>query len=132
MTYAATNDGGTNTVVLTNPAGSTNMTWTNIVLANPGMVENWGEDWHGESDRPVWLTNAAAIAAGYTQSVAATDAGSGGAMGRVLYQIENQFLLRYQLFHRQPAAHQWRDRYRGRHGTGPGLDEQQHGLFMRG
>jgi hypothetical protein len=76
VTFVTTNDGGTNTVVLTNPAGSTDVTWANIVQANPGMVETWGQDWHGESDRPASLTNAAAIAAGEYQSIATTDAGS--------------------------------------------------------
>jgi hypothetical protein len=45
-------------------------------MALPGMVEAWGADGSGECDRPVALTNAAAIAAGEYQSVAVTDNGT--------------------------------------------------------
>jgi hypothetical protein len=71
--YRTTND--TPTVVVSNPAGSTNLTWTNVFLANPGMVENWGNNAEGQCNRPVWLTNAAAIAAGEYHSIAVTDTG---------------------------------------------------------
>ncbi len=69
-------------VVITNSVGSTNVTWTNMILANPGMVEAWGTDEFGECNRPLWLTNTAAIAAGEYQSIAVTDAGSVVQWGR--------------------------------------------------
>ena len=71
---AASNE-GSYTVVITNSLGSTNMTW-DLVLALPGMVEAWGSDAYGQSDRPAGLNNASAIAAGEYQSVAVTDSGS--------------------------------------------------------
>ncbi len=80
--YAATNDGGTNVVVITNSVGSTNVTWTNMIMANPGMVEAWGTDEFGECNRPLGLTNASGIAAGEYQSIAVTDAGSVVQWGR--------------------------------------------------
>lgn len=74
--YVATGDSQTYSVVVTNQGGSTNIAWTNIIQANPGMVEAWGSDASGECNRPASLTNAAAIAAGDYQSVAASDTGS--------------------------------------------------------
>jgi alpha-tubulin suppressor-like RCC1 family protein len=72
--YNPTTDGAY-TVVVTNAAGSTNVTW-DVLLAFPGMVEAWGSDTNGECDRPATLTNATAIAAGDYHSVAVTDSGS--------------------------------------------------------
>ena len=66
---------GTYTVTVTNIAGTTNSTW-NMLLALPGMVEAWGDDAHGECDRPATLTNVMGIAAGGYQSVAVTDSGT--------------------------------------------------------
>jgi hypothetical protein len=66
---------GNYTVVITNALGSTNVTWT-VLMAFPGMVQAWGSDGSGEINRPVNLTNAAAIAAGEYQSVAVTDSGA--------------------------------------------------------
>jgi hypothetical protein len=66
---------GTYTVVITNALGSTNATWT-VLMAIPGMVEAWGSDAYGESDRPAGLNNASAIAAGEYQSIAVTDTGA--------------------------------------------------------
>jgi alpha-tubulin suppressor-like RCC1 family protein len=66
---------GIYTVVITNAAGSTNISW-NMLVALPGMVEAWGDDTYGECNRPATLTNATAIAAGEYQSVAVTDAGT--------------------------------------------------------
>jgi alpha-tubulin suppressor-like RCC1 family protein len=76
VTFVPTFDGGTDAVGISNPAGSTNVTWPNVFLANPGMVEVWGENLHGECNRPLWLTNAISIAAGEWQSLAVTEAGS--------------------------------------------------------
>jgi alpha-tubulin suppressor-like RCC1 family protein len=73
-TLAPTNE-GTYAVTVTNVAGSTNAAW-NMRLALPGMVEAWGDDDYGESDRPAGLTNVAGIAAGEYQSVAVTDSGT--------------------------------------------------------
>jgi alpha-tubulin suppressor-like RCC1 family protein len=73
-TLAPTNE-GTYAVTVTNVAGSTNAAW-NMRLALPGMVEAWGDDDYGESDRPAGLTNVAGIAAGEYQSVAVTDGGT--------------------------------------------------------
>ena len=73
-TIAAANE-GTYTVTVTNAAGSTNASFTEL-LALPGMVETWGSDGHGESDRPVSLTNAVGVAAGEYQTLAVTDGGS--------------------------------------------------------
>jgi hypothetical protein len=72
--YSPTND-GTYTVVVTNAAGSTNVTW-DVLLAFPGMVEAWGDTNYGECNRPATLTNATAIAAGDYHSVAVTDGGT--------------------------------------------------------
>ena len=66
---------GTYTVTVTNVAGATNATWTEL-LALPGMVEAWGDDTSGQCDRPASLTNIAGIAAGLFQSVAVTDSGT--------------------------------------------------------
>ena len=74
LLYGPTND-GTYTVVITNAAGSTNVTW-NILLASPGMVEAWGDNAYQECNHPSTLTNAAAIAAGDYHSVAVTDIGT--------------------------------------------------------
>jgi alpha-tubulin suppressor-like RCC1 family protein len=74
VSYNPTND-GMYSIVISNAAGSTNLTW-NVLLAAPGMMEAWGSDTNGECDRPATLTNAAAIAAGDYHSVAVTDSGS--------------------------------------------------------
>jgi Regulator of chromosome condensation (RCC1) repeat len=66
---------GTYTVVITNRAGSTNVSWQ-MRIAAPGMAEAWGDDTYGQCDRPMLLTNASAIAAGEYQSVALTDGGT--------------------------------------------------------
>jgi alpha-tubulin suppressor-like RCC1 family protein len=66
---------GVYTVVITNAAGSANVTW-NVTLASPGMVGAWGSDGSGECNRPLGLTNAAAIAAGDYHAVAAGDDGT--------------------------------------------------------
>ena len=66
---------GSYTVVITNSLGSTSATW-DLLMAFGGMVEVWGSDGSGESDRPVGLNNAAAIAAGEYQSIAVTDSGT--------------------------------------------------------
>ena len=63
------------TVAVTNSLGGTNATWT-VRMAFPGMVEAWGSDGSGESDRPVGMTNVAGIAAGEYQSVVVTDSGT--------------------------------------------------------
>src|ERR1700728_3317786 len=76
VSFVTTNDGGTNTVIITNPAGSTNVTWTNVVQAASRMVEAWGLDAYGECNRPAWMKNAAGIAAGEYQSAAVTDSGA--------------------------------------------------------
>ena len=70
----ATNEGNY-TVVITNSLGSTNVTWA-VLMAFPGMAEAWGSDDSGEINRPVSLTNAAAIAAGDYHSTAVTDSGT--------------------------------------------------------
>ncbi|MGD0815677.1 MAG: LamG-like jellyroll fold domain-containing protein [Verrucomicrobiota bacterium] len=62
-------------VRITDVAGTTNVSWT-FVLAQPGMVEAWGDDAYGQCDRPASLTNIAGIAAGFLQSVAVTDGGT--------------------------------------------------------
>ena len=66
---------GTYTVTITNAAGSTNVTW-NMLLALPGMAEAWGSAMMVNVTARQRLTNAAAIAAGEYQSVAATDSGT--------------------------------------------------------
>lgn len=66
---------GIYTVVVTNAAGSTNVSW-NVRIANPGMVEAWGDDTYGECDRPTGLTNALSIAAGDYDSVVVTANGT--------------------------------------------------------
>jgi alpha-tubulin suppressor-like RCC1 family protein len=66
---------GAYTVTITNAAGTTAFTWTEI-LALPGMIEAWGSDNSGESTRPANLTNATSIATGEYQSVAVTDSGT--------------------------------------------------------
>lgn len=66
---------GNYTVVITNSLGSTTATWT-VLMAFPGMVEAWGSDDSGECNRPVSLTNAAAIAAGDYHSTAVSDSGT--------------------------------------------------------
>jgi alpha-tubulin suppressor-like RCC1 family protein len=73
--YPMPSDDGTYTVSVINAAGYTNATLTHLV-AMPGMVETWGSDASGECNRPAWLTNATAIAAGEYQSVAVTDTGT--------------------------------------------------------
>jgi alpha-tubulin suppressor-like RCC1 family protein len=60
------------TMQVTNAAGRTTVSW-DVLLALPGMVEAWGADGSGECDRPVGLTNVAAIAAGEYQSIAVTN-----------------------------------------------------------
>jgi hypothetical protein len=74
--YYLTNDGGTYTLIMTNAAGTTTLTWTNLLQANPGMVENWGDNSYEQCNRPVTLTNASGIAAGEYQSIAVTATGS--------------------------------------------------------
>jgi hypothetical protein len=74
--YAPTLDGGTNSFIVTNPASSVSVNWTNVFIANPGMVENWGANGLGQCNRPASLTNVEGIAAGEYQSIAATDSGS--------------------------------------------------------
>jgi hypothetical protein len=73
--YLAPTNEGNYAVAVTNIAGGTNTAW-NMRLALPGMVEAWGDDDYGESDRPAGLTNVAGIAAGEYQSVAVTDSGT--------------------------------------------------------
>src|SRR5665213_3319661 len=73
-TISSTPDGAF-TVIVTNAAGSTNMTW-DFRLALPGMVEAWGADDSEECDRPVTLTNTMGIAAGEYHSLAVTDSGN--------------------------------------------------------
>ena len=63
---------GTYSAVLTNPAGSTTVTWTNLIPAAPGMVECWGDTNSGEANRPL-STNVSSIAAGTYQSIAVTN-----------------------------------------------------------
>jgi hypothetical protein len=70
----ATNEGNY-TEIITNAAGSTNVTW-GLRFALPGMVEAWGDNASGECNRPASLTNVAAIAAGEYQSIALTDTGT--------------------------------------------------------
>ena len=55
---------GNYAVTVSNAAGSATNSWGTILRALPGMVEAWGADEYGECDRPVWLTNVTAIAAG--------------------------------------------------------------------
>ncbi len=76
VTYIPAFEGGFNTFEVSNPAGTTDVSWTNIFFASPGMLEAWGENLHGECNRPVWLTNAVGIAAGEGQCIAVTDTGS--------------------------------------------------------
>src|ERR1700728_881606 len=76
IAYIPTFDGGTNSVVITNQAGSTNVTWTNVFIAAPGMVEEWGANGSGACNRPANLTNVAAIATGPFQSIAVTVRGT--------------------------------------------------------
>jgi len=63
---------GSYTVIVTNALGSTNATFVEL-LALPGMAENWGDNSHGECNRPASLTNALSIAAGAYHSVVVTD-----------------------------------------------------------
>jgi hypothetical protein len=74
ITYNPTSD-GTYTLVVTNAAGSTNVSW-DVLLGYLGMVEAWGDNDYEECNRPASLTNTAAIAAGEYQSVAVSDAGT--------------------------------------------------------
>lgn len=67
---------GNYTVAVSNAAGSTNVGTWNIRVLLAGMVAAWGADDDGECDRPVTLTNVAALAAGEYHSVAVTDSGS--------------------------------------------------------
>ncbi len=66
---------GNFTLIVTDAAGSTNITWDIRVLL-PGRVAAWGADPNGECDRPITLTNAIALAAGEFHSVAVLDGGS--------------------------------------------------------
>lgn len=68
-------DDGVISLVITNAAGTTNVSWT-LRLALPGMVEGSGDNVYGESSPTLSLTNATAIAAGDYDSVAITDAGT--------------------------------------------------------
>lgn len=66
---------GTYTLTVSNAAGSTNVTWDVRVLV-PGMVAAWGDDTFGQCDRPVSLSNAVALAAGFYHSVAVRENGT--------------------------------------------------------
>ena len=73
---------GNYTVVITNSLGTNSATWA-LRVAFPGMVEAWGSDGSGEIDRPVSLTNAAAIVAGDYHSVRSQTSGIMVQWGRV-------------------------------------------------
>ncbi len=75
---------GNLTLTATNIAGSNSVTW-NIRLALPGMVETWGDNTYGQSNRPVSLTNAACISAGSYHSLALTDGGTLQEWGEYAY-----------------------------------------------
>jgi hypothetical protein len=75
VTYGSGQEGYWSLMV-SNAAGATNVTWGTYLFALPGMVETWGDDEYGECNRPISLTNATAIAAGEYQSVAVTDNGT--------------------------------------------------------
>ena len=65
---------GVYSVIITNKAGSTNVSW-NVTVLFPGNAWAWGENDDGESDAPAF-TNILAIAAGEFHSVAVKDDGS--------------------------------------------------------
>jgi alpha-tubulin suppressor-like RCC1 family protein len=66
---------GTYSVIVSNAAGSTNVSWQVYVLY-PGSVGAWGENEYGESTPQVAITNISAIAAGEYHSVAVEDNGT--------------------------------------------------------
>jgi len=67
---------GAYTLAVANAAGSTNVGTWNIRVLVPGMTAAWGDDTYGECDRPVTLTNVAALAAGVYCSAAMQDNGT--------------------------------------------------------
>lgn len=68
-------ESGTYSVVITNAAGSTNVSWQVNVLY-PGAIACWGDNEDGESIAPLGVTNILSIAAGEYHSVAVEDNGS--------------------------------------------------------
>ena len=68
-------DSGTYSVIVTNAAGGTNVSWQVIVLI-PGSVWGWGDNSYGQCDPPPGLTNVAALATGEFHSDAVGDNGS--------------------------------------------------------
>ena len=73
LTYNGAQE-GIYTLVISNAAGSTNITW-DVRLALPGMVVAWGDNVYGECKRPVTLTNVLALATGKAHGVVALDNG---------------------------------------------------------
>lgn len=72
-TFSAVNS-GTYSEVISNAAGSTNISW-NLTVLYPGNAWAWGEDDYGQADAPAF-TNISAIAVGEYHSVAVRDDGS--------------------------------------------------------
>ena len=73
-TFTAVNS-GTYSVIVSNAAGSTNVSWQVTVLV-PSNVAAWGDNEDGESTAPLAITNISAVAAGEYHSVAVEDNGN--------------------------------------------------------
>ena len=79
---------GDYTLIVSNAAGITNVTWT-IRTLEPGTVAAWGDDTYGECDRPATLISTIGLAAGEYHSVAVTENGSVAAWGDDTYGQTN-------------------------------------------
>jgi hypothetical protein len=81
-TFNAVNS-GIYTVVITNAAGATNVSWSLTVL-NTGDSWGWGDDSSGQATVPSGVTNIAALAAGGIHSIAVLENGTIAEWGEYL------------------------------------------------
>jgi len=81
-TFNAVNS-GIYTVIITNAAGATNVSWSVTVL-NPGNSWGWGENSSGQATVPSGVTNITALAAGGIHSLAVLENGTIAEWGEYL------------------------------------------------